>query len=70
MKADKLANTISIISAAIGLIIAILYYPIYAIGWIVHIASRIVLAVSYYMMLRFKLGNDIFKTLFVKDGRH
>ena len=42
-------------------LLSILYYPVYVIGWVLHAICRIGLALSYTMMLDFKIAKDIIK---------
>lgn len=66
MKTSKKAKIITAICAVIGFIIGLAYYPIYAAAWILHKVARLVLALCYFLMFKWRMGSDIIKTLFVK----
>lgn len=65
MKASKI---ISAIFAALGFILGVAYYPIYIAAWVLHKVARLVLAICYFLMFKWRMGADIIKTLFVKHG--
>lgn len=66
MKKNRLSNVIIAICTAVGFVLGIVYYPIYALAWILHIVARLILAICYFLMFKFRMGADIIKTLFVK----
>lgn len=42
----------------------ILYLPIFILAWFLHMAARILLALSYYGLLNPKYGKEVFISLF------
>ena len=66
MKASKI---FMIICGIIGFILGIAYYPVYVAAWVFHKITRIVLALCYFLMFRWKMATDILKYLFEPYGR-
>lgn len=52
------------IITSIGFIVGVLYYPFYVIGWVMHKIFRFGLAISYFLMFRWRMAIDILKHLF------
>lgn len=42
----------------------ILYIPFYVIGWVLRIVARFLLSISYFLMLQFIEGKNVFKSIF------
>ena len=53
-----------IISAIFGAIIGIVYAPVYLAALILHTIARLVLALCYVLMFRWRMAVDIVKHLF------
>ena len=49
---------------------SIFYFPIYIIAWILHKIARLLLAISYFGMLDWRIGKDILNNLFKWHGKH
>lgn len=47
-----------------------IYFPIYALAWVLHNIARLMLAISYFGMLEPRIGKDIIKSLFEWHGRY
>lgn len=45
-------------------ILGILYIPIFLASWLLNVVSRALLALSYYGMLDYLRGKNVFKSLF------
>lgn len=45
-------------------ILGILYIPIFLASWLLNVVSRTFLAISYYGMLDYLRGKNVFKSLF------
>lgn len=45
-------------------ILGILYFPIFLASWLLNVVSRALLALSYYGMLDYLRGKNVFKSLF------
>lgn len=66
MKKNRLSKIIVVVCAAVGFILGIIYYPVYAAAWILHKIARLILAICYFLMFKWRMGADIIKTLFAK----
>lgn len=44
--------------------LGIIYSPIYVAAWLLRIIARFLLAISYFGLLRGKMGCQVFKSLF------
>lgn len=42
----------------------VIYSPVYAVSWILHIIARFFLGVSYFGMLKHRTGADVIRSLF------
>lgn len=42
----------------------VFYFPVYVLAWALHKVARLVLAISYFVMLEKQVGKDIIKSLF------
>lgn len=42
----------------------VFYFPVYVLAWALHKVARLVLAISYFGMLKKQVGKDIIKSLF------
>ena len=51
-------------------VLGAVYFPVYAVFWLLHKVARIILAVSYFGMLDKTIGKDIIKQLFIWHGKH
>ena len=54
----------------IWLLLGVLYFPAYLAFWLLHKIARLLLAISYFGMLRKQIGKDIISNLFNWHGRH
>ena len=50
----------------VWVILGIIYYPIYAIAWLLHKVARLLLAIAYFFMFQGHLAKDIITHLFKK----
>ena len=64
MKDSKKLAIATAICSTIGFIIGVAYYPIYATAWVAHKVARLVLAISYFLMFRWRIGYDILRHFF------
>lgn len=49
---------------ALWVILGILYFPVFLASWLLNVVSRALLAFSYYGMLDYLRGKNVFKSLF------
>jgi hypothetical protein len=59
-------KTLKIIWRALGVV----YYPVYALAWLLHKFARLLLAISYFGLLNGQAGKDIISHLFKWHGRY
>ena len=60
----KLIKAFEIVGAILGLIIGVIYYPIYCAAWLLHKILRFLLALCYFAMFRKCMAVDIITNLF------
>lgn len=48
---------------ALWITLGVLYFPVYAAGWLMHMVARSVLALSYLLMLDGRKALDIMRSL-------
>lgn len=48
----------------IGILFGFIYFPIYVVGCVLHFISRLLLAISYWLMLELQMAKDIIRHLF------
>lgn len=53
-----------IVCAILGFVAGVFYLPVWLISWLLHIVSRLLLAISYFGMCQFNKGKQVFKSLF------
>lgn len=51
--------------AILWTITGIIYSPIFLLAWVIRIIARLLLAISYFGLLNFKMAKDVFKSLFI-----
>lgn len=49
---------------AIWTIVGLIYFPVFFVAWFLHIAARLILAISYLGLLNGQRAKDVFKSLF------
>lgn len=45
-------------------LLGLVYAPVFIAAWLLHVASRLLLSISYFGMLNGSRGRDVFKSLF------
>lgn len=64
---NKIIKTVKVIFVLLlGCLFSVIYCPVYVTGWALHKVFRFLLALSYFMMLEWRVGSDIIKNLFKK----
>lgn len=57
-------KTLFALTTILSFLAVVSYLPIFGLGWVLHKVARLVLALAYLLMLRFREARDIVKYMF------